>query len=41
MILFVGIITGAPRGPDKPKELKEGDAKHFKFKEGEADVAGE
>merc|ERR1711981_1194145 len=40
MILFVGIITGAPRGPDTPKELKEGGAEHFKLKEGEADMAG-
>ena len=41
MILFVGIITGAPRGPNTPKELKEGGAEHFKLKEGEADMAGE
>ena len=41
MILFVGIITGAPRGPDTPKELKEGGAEHFKLKEGEANMAGE
>ena len=41
MILFVGIITGAPRGPNTPKELKEEGAEHFKLKEGEADIAGE
>ena len=41
MILFVGITTGAPRGPNTPKELKEGGAEDFKLNEGEAGMAGE